>query len=376
MFEIRIAGKAEDIGAEKWHSVYPGDYPFLSYEFIHALEQTRCVCDETGWYPLHLIIEQQQQLIAILPLYLKTHSWGEYVFDWAWADAYERHQLEYYPKLLTAAPYTPAWGPRLLTRQDPDQLWQALAKMLPQLCDQLNCSSWHGLFLSPAEQQSLASSATVSRLGCQYHWFNEGFSDFTQFLATFNSRKRKNLRKERQKAQQQAEIKRVQGEQINDLELRQFYRYYHNTYLKRGRSGYLNLEFFQQLIETMAPQLMMVQAWQQDRMIAAALFFKDDSSLYGRYWGSDDDYQHLHFECCYYQGIEYCIEQGLKRFDPGAQGEHKIQRGFRPVETWSVHWIQHSGFRDAVSDFVVQEEQQMRQLMLDLETKLPFKNND
>ncbi|WP_261841341.1 GNAT family N-acetyltransferase [Aliamphritea ceti] len=372
-----------DIGQETWDTLVhrPGDgldYPFIRYGFLHALENSGSVCAKTGWQAFHLVINDPEP-VGVMPLYIKQHSYGEYVFDWAWADAYQRYGLEYYPKLLNAIPFTPSTGPRLclsanLSAAQQAELHQAIAQALTQVCQQHKLSGWHSLFLESEVIPLLQGKGIKRRLGSQYHWFNQNYTDFDDFLSYFSSRKRKNVRKERQKIEQQTiEHRFLNGSQISNSELESFYNFYQVTYLKRGRSGYLNLDFFRQLCEQIPDNLLFCIASKDNDDVAAALYLRDSTTLYGRYWGCLDEFDSLHFETCYYQGIDYCIQHGLKRFDPGAQGEHKIQRGFKPIETWSVHWLAEAGFDQAISQFLNEEEQMMREHMSVLEAQLPFK---
>lgn len=376
----------EDIGEATWDSLAcPADNsaanPFTRYAFLQALESSGCVSIENGWQPFHLVISDPEP-IAVMPLYVKRHSYGEYVFDWAWADAYQRYGLEYYPKLLNAIPFTPSTGPRLclksdLTAERRSELLTTTARALTQVCQEHKLSGWHCLFPDTQTRQHLTGPGVKPRLGCQYHWFNQDYSDFDSFLASFTSRKRKNLRKERQKVTAQGiQHRLLDGSQISDELLETFYHFYHATYLKRGRSGYLNKAFFEQLCHQMPENLLFCFAYQEEQPVAGALYFKDTTTLYGRYWGCLEEYDSLHFETCYYQGIEYCIQQGLQRFDPGAQGEHKIQRGFKPVETWSSHWLAEAGFDQAISNFLEEEADMVRQNMQILEQQLPFKSGE
>lgn len=376
MLSLKIHHQISEINQADWNRLCGTDYPFLRYEFLHALEATSCIGAKQGWQPLHLSVEQAGKTVAVMPLYLKSHSWGEYVFDWAWADAYQQHGMDYYPKLVTAIPFTPAQGPRLGHSIALEELAPVITQGLKELCQKTGASGWHTLFPEPQIKNSLQDQQLLTRLGSQYHWFNNSFSCFDDFLATFNSRKRKNLRKERTKVQQQGvELTTLSGHEISDTALQQFYRFYQMTYLKRGRQGYLTPEFFEQLRAQIPDQLVLVMASVDQRPVAAALSLRSDDTLYGRYWGCLEEYDSLHFETCYYQGIEYCIREGLTRFDPGAQGEHKIQRGFQPVETWSCHWIQDNDFRPAIARFLNEEEQAMRAQITELTGWLPFRQD-
>jgi len=372
----QICNAIAEIKPEEWVQCCRHDYPFTRYAFLHALEASGAVSAETGWQPVHLKIMQGPEIIALLPMYLKSHSYGEYVFDWAWADAYHRHQRPYYPKLLTAIPFSPVSGPRLLTQLEPSQLTPLLTKIIPDIAGRLGAHSWHGLFWETSLKPSLAEHFMI-RDGCQYHWFNRGYSDFEHYLSHFNSRKRKTLRKEREKVRLKGiELRRLAGNQITPENIEIFYRFYQATYWKRGQRPYLPLSFFKSLLSNMPEQLLLIEARLDNSPVAAALCFEDSTTLYGRYWGCLDEYDSLHFETCYYQGIEYCIEKGLQRFDPGAQGEHKIQRGFEPIQTYSTHWVEEQGFNQAIGAYLEEERELLAEERERLKARLPFKNTD
>jgi hypothetical protein len=341
------------------------------------MEHSGATTARSGWQPRHLLVHQHNVLIAVMPLYLKSHSYGEFVFDWSWADAYRQHGLAYYPKLLAAIPYTPATGPRLCVKEGEDfgVIAEHVVKALYQQAGDSGASSIHILFPPPASKDVFQQQGLQPRLGVQFHWFNQGYNSFDDFLATFSSRKRKNLRKERQRVCAQGlELEILEGSQISSELWRVFYNFYQMTYAKRsGHGGYLELPFFQQVAASMPENLVLVMAKYQQRYIAGALNFRDSKTLYGRYWGCIQEFDHLHFEACYYQGIEYCIANKLERFDPGAQGEHKIQRGFRPVRTWSNHWLADPQFQRAVSDFIQRETPAMERYLDDASELLPFK---
>lgn len=373
-----------DLPESDWNALVGCDYPFLRHEFLAALEDSKATSADTGWQPLHLLaLADDQTPLALLPVFIKSHSYGEYVFDWSWADAYHRSGREYYPKLLTAIPFTPATGPRLcvansLAETDIAEVTDALFSHLKQLAKQISASSWHCLFPPETVSEHLRERGFSQRQGCQFHWFNQGFNNFDDFLGTFSSRKRKNLRKERQKVPDQGiTLKRHLGTDLAPEDWQRFYDFYRRTYLKRsGHDGYLNRQFFEQLGSTMADQLLLVEAYENDRAIAASLFFYSSSHLYGRYWGALREYDGLHFEACYYQGIEFAIERGISVFDPGAQGEHKIQRGFTPIRTWSNHWMADPQLHQAVADFVQREQPSIDAYIAEATSLLPFKQTD
>ena len=351
----------------------------MRHEFLWGLEQTGCTNAKTGWQPCHALVRKGKAgpAIGLLPLYLKSHSYGEYVFDWAWADAWQRSGLAYYPKLVSAIPFTPATGPRLClapgyTKED---VWPTVVAAIANFAEEKQLSGWHLLFPEGEEATLLERAGLHLRTATQFHWFNQDFGCFDDFLATFSSRKRKNLRRERSRVRQQGiTLQTLCGAEIGEQHWQQFYRFYRATYAKRsGHGGYLSREFFTQTAASMGDQVIMVLAQLNELTVAGALFFRSQDTLYGRYWGCEREYDCLHFEACYYQGIEYCIANGLKKFDPGAQGEHKIQRGFRPVKTFSNHWIADPRFSQAIADFTRQERAHIEQYMAHTTAMLPFK---
>lgn len=376
-FSAEFLTSLAQIPAQEWDSVAGTDYPFLRHHFLYGLEKTACTTAETGWQPCHLLLRQNHALAAVMPLYLKSHSYGEYVFDWSWADAWRQSGLAYYPKLLTAIPFTPATGPRLCSAAglDADQCLHAAVAAIQNLATRRTLSSWHLLFPEEVVSAKLLASGLHRRAATQFHWFNEGYTCFDDFLATFNSRKRKSLNRERRRvAEQGLSLRTMTGTDIGTQQWEQFYRFYQLTYAKRsGHGGYLSREFFLETAAGMGEQVVMVLAYSGTHAVAGALYFRSSDTLYGRYWGCEREYDCLHFEACYYQGIEYCIANGLQRFDPGAQGEHKIQRGFRPITTWSSHWIADPQLSQAVGDFTRREAQHNEHYREAAATMLPFK---
>lgn len=374
MPSFRFIESISEIPAEQWDAVLQSDYPFLRHDFLRALEHSGATNRASGWQVQHLVLEAEGCLLGHLPLYLKYHSYGEYVFDWSWADAYRRNGLAYYPKLLSAIPYTPATGPRLslLPAYDTETIRTGVLEALIQRCEH-QASSLHILF--PAAGESAVWKTLSQRVAAQYHWFNRDYADFEAFLAEFSSRKRKALRRERRRvAEQGLNLRCVEGVDISDAQWTFFYHCYQMTYAKRsGHGGYLNEAFFRDLGRNMPESLLMVVAERDGAPVAAALNFKDRQTLYGRYWGCIEEFECLHFETCYYQGIEYCIRAGLQRFDPGAQGEHKIQRGFEPIETHSRHWIVDLRFREAIDRFLQDEAGSIAAYLEDARQLLPFR---
>lgn len=383
--QIRFIDSIHQIDAAEWNQLCPPDYPFIRHEFLAALEDSQCTSVNTGWQAHHLLVFAEEQLFAAMPGFIKTHSYGEYVFDWSWADAYRRHGFDYYPKWINAIPFTPCVGPRLLRKSDvlSAELINALVQALTTECTEKKLSSWHCLFPNSETSAQLLEHHIPQRLGCQFHWFNRNYKSFDDFLAQMSSRKRKNIVKERRQVIEQGfvfEVKNGSALTAQDWEI--FYALYRNTYLKRsGHNGYLSADFFQQLGATMSNNLVLINAMQStatgaNNIIAASLFLRDSDTLYGRYWGCFEEYQFLHFETCYYQGIDYAIANQLARFDGGAQGEHKISRGFEPVITYSNHWIKEPGFRTAIAQFVAEEAVGIQAYADDARTHLPFKQID
>ncbi|GAB5412660.1 MAG: GNAT family N-acetyltransferase [Congregibacter sp.] len=367
------------IEADEWDALRRDDYPFLRHDFLLGLEQSQCTTEAAGWAPAHLRLRDGDQTLAILPAWLTSHSYGEYVFDWAWADAWRRMGLEYYPKLLTAAPFTPATGPRLLHREDlePGPLWATLKEQMPRLAEELGISSWHVLFPREDDARLLEAAGLHTRHQVQFHWYNRGYDSFDDFLETFSSRKRKSLRRERRRVTEQGlQLQMRSGLELSAEDWATFHRFYQMTYAKRsGHGGYLTREFFLDVAANMGGQVLMATASNDNGPVAGALYFRDNDTLYGRYWGCSREYDCLHFETCYYQGIDYCIRHGLKRFDPGAQGEHKIQRGFEPTTTLSCHWIARPELDAAIGDYTRSEQEHIAAYRKDAGSLLPFKAN-
>lgn len=365
------------IDATEWDALIPAHNPFLRHAFLHALEESGAVGEDTGWCPQFISLFRGDEWVGALPLYQKSHSFGEYVFDWQWADAWERAGGHYYPKLIGAVPFTPSSGPRLLLKTSVNQTSAVAA--LEESLTSLAGSGFHLLF--PTEQEASGWRKgwpeLMLRTGMQYHWFNRGYTSFDDFLARFTSKRRKEVRRERRKvAEQGIALRRLRGSRLGSEELHHFYQCYQITYLEHGMQAYLPYAFFEQLVRTMPEQLTLVQACVEERPVACALFFHDDHCLYGRYWGSEVMADSLHFETCYYQGIELALELGLERFDPGTQGEHKIPRGFEPVTTHSLHFIKPAALAAAVDRFLAEERTVMALRQQDAASLLPFKQQD
>lgn len=379
--QMQFCTEIAQINNEQWDNLSQNHYPFLRHAFLQALEESGSVSAKTGWQPYHLWITDNKIPVACMPLYIKTHSYGEYVFDWSWAEAYQRYQLNYYPKLVSAIPFTPVTGPRLLcsTEINRADLTTQIMTALQQESQKLGLSSVHILFpdyLPESADSSEEQSTWSTRHSVQFQWFNRGYRDFNDFLSHFASRKRKNVNKERRKIQENdIVVRRFYQDSLRAEHLDFFYQCYQQTYLKRsGHSGYLNQGFFELLFDNLSDTILIVQAEKQGIAVASALYFYDQNGLYGRYWGALEEIDGLHFECCYYQGIEFAIAQQLPIFNPGTQGEHKIQRGFEPTKCHSLHWLANPQFNRAVQDFVSNEQQHIALYQQEAESLLPFKN--
>ncbi|MBK0059742.1 N-acetyltransferase [Pseudomonas sp. S44] len=362
-----------DLPALSWDALVPAGQPFLSHAFLSALEDSGSVSRQTGWAAEHLVLERDGEVRALLPAYRKWHSFGEYVFDHGWADACERAGIAYYPKLLGAVPFSPVSGPRLLSADPADAL--LLLQALPEYLVKGELSGAHINFTdSGLDQQMLAQPGWMERLGCQFHWRNRGYRDFQDFLDTLSSRKRKQMRKEREQvAGQGIDFQWLRGDELDQARWDFVYRCYANTYAVRRRAPYLTREFFSLLAERMPEALRVVVARQSGRDVAMALSLVGGDSFYGRYWGCLDEFDRLHFETCFYQGMDYAIAEGLQRFDAGAQGEHKLIRGFEPVLTRSWHYLRHPGLRRAVDEFLAQERDGVRAYAEQAREMLPYR---
>jgi hypothetical protein len=377
--QIVFLNSINAISADEWQATINTDSPFLRHAFLAALENSNSVSPQKGWQAHHLTVRDSNssRLLAVMPLYIKQHSYGEYVFDWSWADAYQRCGKSYYPKLLSAIPFTPATGNRLCVTpgQAPEPVQTACWHALLERLERIGGSSLHILFPSQHEMTAWQQQGALNRSGVQYHWLNKGYSNFDDFLQSFNSRKRKNVKKERKRVYEQGiTLDVLEGADIGPSHWQAFYHCYQLTYAKRsGHGGYLNREFFDLIAQSMPEQIVMIVAKSNDTIIAAALCFRSSDTLYGRYWGCLQEVDNLHFETCYYQGIEYCIQRGLRKFDPGAQGEHKIQRGFVPTETFSSHWLADPQLARAIEDFLTREKQHITQYLAEARSYLPFK---
>ncbi len=365
------------IDAADWDNCAGTDNPFVSHAFLSALEESGAVNAKTGWQPQHLIIQNStNQLLGAVPLYLKGHSYGEYVFDWNWADAYERAGGRYYPKLLAGIPFTPVNGPRLLVPDGPDRrkIQNALGAALQSFALQQGASSVHVNFCSDVELDILTGQGFLVRHGHQYHWQNEGYETFDDFLTNLSSRKRKAIKKERrQLVQSGIKVTRLTGDDLKAAHWDAFYHFYKDTYDRKWGSPYMSRDTFQMFHDSMRDKIMLVMGYEDGVPIAGALNFIGSDALYGRNWGAVVDYKFLHFEACYYQAIDFAIERKLKLVEAGTQGEHKIQRGYLPVATNSAHWFGDEGFYNAIERFLGQERLLEAENIKHLKELSPFK---
>ena len=353
-----------------------GDHPFLRHGFLHGLEATDCLAPQ-GWYPQHLLVYDGEVLCGALPLYIRDNSYGEFVFDWSWAEAFERAGGRYYPKLVSAVPFSPVSGPRLLLAPhvtDRAPLKRLLIDTTLRAVEDNQLSSWHCLFPDEDELPAYDQAGLARRLGCQYHWFNHDYRDFDHFLSDLNSKKRKQIKRERRiVADHDVVFEVLTGPEISADHWSVFHDFYCSTFARKWGEPRLSEAFFQSLEQRLPGCAVLIMARAGERYVAGAFALKSGSTLYGRHWGCNAQFDNLHFELCYYQTIAYCIEHGLAKLDAGAQGEHKLARGFVPVNTWSTHWIREPGLRKAVGDFVRRERQAMEQHILGLSAHVAFK---
>jgi predicted N-acyltransferase len=368
-----VAESINDFSARDWNRLAGDRYPFLRHEFLKAAEDSGSAGPQTGWTPRHIgLFDASGRLTAAMPLYEKSHSWGEFVFDWSWAHAYDRAGLDYYPKLVSAVPFTPATSRRLMAT-DADAA-AGLVEAGLEIARAGPYSSLHVLFPEDDELAALEAGGLKMRKDCQFHWHNRDYRTFDDFIATFSSAKRKKVRRDRRRvAEQGITFRRFSGHDIDSAVWRDVYELISLTFMRRGSLPYFSLEFFQAVTEQLPDNMLVIIAGQQATTIAAAVFYDTDTVLYGRYWGADGHYDALHFETCYYQGIDYCIERGRARFEPGTQGEHKISRGFVPVTTWSAHWLARPEFFSAVGQYLEAEGRQIERYVDVVNDHVPYK---
>ncbi len=361
---LDIISDISKIGSEIWNSLNINDHPFTNYEFLYSLEKSKSVCSETGWLPQHIILKDiNKKIIGILPNYLKSHSYGEYVFDHSWANAYQKAGGSYYPKLISAIPFTPVKGPRFLYEESKREIViKNISQFLMDLTIKNNLSSAHINFLDDKVNSILEKKGWLKRVGLQFHWENNNYSNFEDFLKDLKSSKRKMIKKERNFIQKTGIIiKRISGDDLNSFIWDQFYKFYLDTIDKKWGSAYLTRDFFSSISKRLNEKIVLIVARQDDKIIAGALNFIDQNCLYGRNWGSNVHIPFLHFEMCYYQAIEHAIDQGLKFVEAGAQGHHKVKRGYLAKPTYSYHYLPNTSFKSAVSNFINDEKKYIQE---------------
>lgn len=372
---LRVVDRLTKVPAAAWDAC-AGDHPFVAHAFLQALEESGSATAETGWLPQYLLLEDGDgRLVGAAPLYVKSHSYGEYVFDHGWAEAYERTGGRYYPKLQVAVPFTPVPGPRLLLRPEADRdAMRLLIAGLLEVAKRTEMSSLHVTFPTAVECDALVEAGFLRRIGRQFHWENQNYRSFDDFLSALNARKRKQIKRERRDANAAVEIELLSGGDLKPRHWDAFFRFYTSTSGRKWGSPYLTREFFDLLGERMADRVLLVMAKNDGRYVAGALNLIGPDTLYGRNWGCIGDFPFLHFEACYYRAVEFAIARGLKRVEAGAQGPHKIQRGYLPQPTYSAHWIRDPGFRRAVADFLRREAVMVENEMDEMEQSLsPFR---
>ena len=372
---IEILATLDAVAPEQWNALVQDNNPFLRHEFLAALEHHQCVGKKFGWLPCHIAIYEQQQLVAALPLYEKYNSYGEFVFDQSWAQAYHQHGMAYYPKLVAAIPYTPASGQRFLVQGGREaDLYPLLLQSALQMAQELKASGFHCLFPLAEQQDWLEQQHLIVRHDCQFHWHNRGYATFEDFLATFSAKKRKNVKQERRKvAETGVQLRLLDGHTATDQDWQRFAFFYEHTFESKWGIPTLNYGFFREVAQRLPDQVVLVMVDNQHDCIAGSLMFRSQTRLFGRHWGCTEYFDSLHFEACYYQGIEYCIQQGLQVFEPGAQGEHKVARGFIPTLTRSSHWLTDERFRPAIRRHTLLEQRGVADYMQAIQEHSPYR---
>lgn len=376
---IKTFESLHHVSSYDWNNLAGQQYPFVQYEFLIALENNGAVGKEFGWLTHFFLAYENDKLIGALPLYIKFNSYGEFVFDWAWADAYQQNNLRYYPKLVTSIPYTPATGPRLLIRDG--ERYKKIADMLINavlsFAEKSQVSSFHCLFTNKQDTEYFKNNDNfMMRLGCQFHWSNSNYTSFSDYLEQLTSKKRKQIKRERRiVSEQKIEFEILNGYNATEYHWDVYHRFYESTFERKSGMPTLSKGFFKEIAKSMPENIVLVLAKYQGEYVASAFNLKGTDTLYGRHWGCSEQFDNLHFEACYYQGLEYCIKNNLKYFEPGAQGEHKIARGFMPTKTWSAHWIAHPQFNESIAHFLEHETKGISLYIDELNEHSPFKNN-
>lgn len=380
--QVKVFNEIALIDAQQWNALVEDNNPFLRHEFLNALETHHCVGkngrEKFGWLPRHLVIYQNEEMVAAMPLYEKYNSYGEFVFDQSWAEAWQQNGLQYFPKLVSSIPYTPTLGQRFLIKAGiaSETIFPLFIEALKDVASQLSASGFHILFPLDSQLEWLKTQDMLIRHDCQFHWHNNNYQNFDEFLAQFSSRKRKNIIKERQSVVQSGvTLKRLNGHQASEQDWQKMAHFYERTFKEKWGTPTLNYDFFRAIAKQLPDQVLLVLAELDGECIAGSLMFLSDSRLYGRFWGCDKTIKGLHFEACYYQGIEYCIENNLSVFEPGAQGEHKVSRGFIPTLTRSAHYLMQDHFKQSLEQFVAHEKQHVLNYIDEINQHLPYKKN-
>jgi predicted N-acyltransferase len=372
-----ISTSISDIDPAAWDALDGGGSPFLRHAFLTTLEASGSVGASTGWYPAPITLHDERGLAAATPAYVKAHSYGEFVFDFSWAQAYARYGLAYYPKLVLGVPFTPVSGARLLVRPDLDPVATRaqLISAIREFAETRALSSVHALFVSEADRVALEAADWLPRRDVQFHWHNQGYRDFDHYLESFTADKRKKAKRERRRVLEEGiRFDTLTGAQIGARDIDEAFNLHRDTFLRNGNEPYLNRPCFQALPRALGDALMLKRAHRQGETLAVAVFFRGADALFGRYWGSYEQHHSLHFETCYHQGVDYCIEQGISRFESGAQGEHKVARGFSPSTTWSLHWIVEPRFRAAIADYLQREGEDREDYARFIAAHVPYRN--
>ncbi|MCU7959075.1 MAG: GNAT family N-acetyltransferase [gamma proteobacterium symbiont of Bathyaustriella thionipta] len=377
VYQAEVCASIHEIEAQEWNGLAAEAYPFCRHEFLAALEDSGSIGAQHGWLPRYLLARSQDgDLVAAVPMYEKHNSYGEFVFDWAWADAYQRSGLNYYPKLVIGIPYTPAPGPRILCQPQQQAARSFLMRAAQSYAQQCRLSSVHWLFTDESTTDELLQNRYLHRSACQFHWQNHHYRNFDDFLSHLTAAKRKKIKRERRRVQEAGiQLQRLSGDQVSDEQWQIWHQLYASTFDKRGGEASLSVDFFRRLAAHMPQQVLLVFATLNDRIVAAAFNIVGSDTLYGRHWGCLKDYHSLHFEACYYQGLEYCIQQGLQHFQPGAQGEHKLARGFLPVLTRSAHWLREDHLQDPIRRFLLMEEEAVSDYMNEMTAHSPYRQD-
>lgn len=379
---IDIQYSLQNIPSSQWNAIVVDDYPFLRYEFLYGLELTKCTTAATGWEGHHVVAytdNTRETIIAAMPCYLKSHSYGEYIFDWAWADAYQRAGLKYYPKLSCAIPFTPVTGPRWiispsLSSSEKQHVQKALIDKLTDCANASNISSIHFLYTNKEHNEQLNQHDFIKRHSSQFQWENHGYKSFSDFCACLNSKKRKNINRERRRVTDaNVSYQWFNADSLTTEVMEIMFRFYCQTIYRYGAQQYLNQSFFQHIQKTLSKQTHILLAFHEEQAIAGGIYYTSKNALYGRYWGASDDFHSLHFETCYYQPIEYCIQNNIQRFEAGAQGEHKLSRGLLPVTTYSMHRLLDNRFHAAIMEYIDDEAQHIERYKQLLNQHSPFK---